>query len=115
MSVMSRPPSSGEAGFFARDLRNNMTLSEVLAWKELRKRQLGVRFRRQVPIGPYIADFVCLERRLVIEIDGSVHDHVDESVRTAYIESQGFTILRFNNEHINEYGISNSIRAWLDT
>jgi very-short-patch-repair endonuclease len=90
-----------------------MTGHEVAVWKEVRNRQLGVKFRRQVPIGPYIVDFACLARRLVIEVDGSVHDYADESVRTGYLESQGFTVFRFTNDEVVDHGVGGSIRDWL--
>ncbi len=54
---------------FAREMRNDMPMSERAAWNEMKGKRLGVRFRRQVPIGPYVADCACLSKRLVIEID----------------------------------------------
>ena len=82
-----------------------MPLAEHRLWQAIRGRQLeGFRFRRQHPIGPYIADFACIDKLLVIELDGSQHqDQVayDER-RTAYLESQGWTVLRFwNNDVMN--------------
>ena len=59
---------------FARFLRNNSTLSEVLLWKQIKNKSLGVEFKRQVPILEYIVDFYCQELRLVIEVDGNTHD-----------------------------------------
>ena len=68
----------------------------------LRARQLGVKFRRQHPVGPFIVDFCCLERRLVIEVDGGQHTgqaQADEA-RSEYMESYGFRVLRFWNDQI---------------
>lgn len=87
---------------FARELRRNSTEAERRLWSRLRKRQLdGVRFRRQVPIGPYVVDFACLAERLVVEIDGGQHalDADRDAARTAWLETRGYRILRFwNNE-----------------
>jgi very-short-patch-repair endonuclease len=58
---------------YARELRSGMTDAERALWRRLRAHQLAVRFRRQAPIGPYTVDFVCLERRLVVEVDGGQH------------------------------------------
>ena len=90
----------------ARELRKNMTDAELLLWQHLRNRQLGgYKFRRQKPIGPFIADFVCIEKRLIIEVDGSQHAErmrADER-RTRYLEGHGFKVVRFwNNEVIRE-------------
>ena len=77
-----------------------MPVSEAALWNRIRRRQLGVRFRRQVPIGPYIADFACLNPKIIIEVDGSGHDWKDEEERAYFLESQGFTMLRINNEEV---------------
>ena len=82
----------------ARKLRREMTLPEVLLWKELRKRPAGLKFRRQHPAGPFILDFVCLCARLAIEIDGAFHGRggapaQDES-RDDWLMAQGFRTLR---------------------
>ena len=86
----------------ARALRQNMTDAERSIWQSLRSLQInGHRFRRQVPFGPYIADFVCHDPRLVIEIDGGQHHRLSptEAKRTRFMEDQGYRILRFwNNE-----------------
>jgi very-short-patch-repair endonuclease len=81
---------------FARENRRRMTESEVRLWIELRGRLLGVSFRRQHPIGPYILDFACLALRLAIELDGSQHlDSARDVVRDAFLRQQGWTVLRF--------------------
>ena len=87
---------------FARTLRRNQTDLERKLWYALRGRRFHAhKFRRQQPIGPYIADFVCFERRLVIELDGNQHakpEHVAaDRTRTAFLESQGFRVLRVWN------------------
>lgn len=88
----------------ARTLREQMTDAEKHLWKALRGKQLAEsKFRRQFPIDCYIADFVCLEHRLVVELDGGQHaspeSEIYDSKRTRYIESQGFRVMRFwNNE-----------------
>ena len=86
----------------ARRLRTNPTDAEKALWRILSRRQLdGHRFRRQVPIGRYIADFVCHEARLVVEVDGGQHDPGDsgERERQTFLEAEGYRVLRFwNNE-----------------
>jgi very-short-patch-repair endonuclease len=85
-----------------KELRNNPTDAERILWQHLRLRQLGrYKFRRQQPLGPYIVDFVCLEKRLIVEVDGGQHNshHADDERRNAWLEQQGFRVLRFwNNE-----------------
>lgn len=84
----------------ARELRRDMTDAERLLWRHLRASQLGYRFRRQHPIGPYIVDFACLSAKLVIELDGGQHaDSASDAHRDAFLRRQGFRVLRFwNNE-----------------
>ena len=82
----------------ARILRNNPTDAERILWRHLRFRQLvGYKFRRQRPIGRFIVDFVCLEKNLVIEIDGGQHSEQKsyDSKRDAWIRTKGFRVLRF--------------------
>jgi very-short-patch-repair endonuclease len=90
----------------ARQLRKNLTDAERRLWKYLRRKQLdGHRFRRQMPIGPYYVDFLCLERRLVIEVDGRHADRqTEDTKRTVWLESQGFRVLRcWNNEVLQNF------------
>jgi len=84
----------------ARQLRKNMTDAERKLWNILRNRNLGVKFRRQEPIGDYIVDFVCYEKKLIIEIDGGQHcEDKRDKIRDRWLENQGFKVLRFwNNE-----------------
>jgi very-short-patch-repair endonuclease len=86
----------------ARELRRDMTLAEHRLWSILRQRQLdGFRFRRQHPIGPYIADFACLEMGLIIEADGGQHmDAATDAARSAFLRNKGFEVLRFWNNEI---------------
>ena len=86
----------------AQRLRREMTDAERKLWSALRNRQLdGAKFRRQQPIGPFIADFVCQEQRLIIEADGGQHaDGVTDDRRTAFLESKGYRVLRFWNNDI---------------
>ena len=84
----------------ARALRKNMTDGERRLWQALRARQVdGMRFRRQHPIGPYIADFVCLERRLIVEVDGGHHTEDDQIAHDArrdrWLNAEGYRVLRF--------------------
>jgi very-short-patch-repair endonuclease len=85
----------------SRKLRKNMTRAERLLWSRIRNRQIGVKFRRQQPLGNYIVDFVSFERRLIIEIDGGQHmDCPHDRKRDAYLEDCGFKMLRFWNNEI---------------
>ena len=89
----------------SRELRKNLTEGEQALWKHLRMRQIaGYKFRRQQPIGPYIGDFVSFEKRLIIEVDGGQHSQqVDyDAERTAWLEAQGYQVLRFWNRQVLE-------------
>ena len=81
-------------------LRSNPTDAERVLWQRLRaKRATPLPVRRQWPVGPYIVDFVCLRARLIIEVDGGQHGGVRDDTRTAWLNAQGFQVLRFwNNE-----------------
>jgi very-short-patch-repair endonuclease len=87
----------------ARSLRQNMTEAERRLWQILRSHQMkGYKFRRQVPIGRYVADFVCHEARLIVEIDGGQHDRSScrEAARTEFLQNEGYRILRFWNNDV---------------
>src|SRR5688500_5946222 len=97
--------SIGKLFEYARDLRKNETSAEDLLWRNLRDRKLdGLKFRRQHPLDKFIADFYCHEKRLVIEVDGSVHDSRDakesDEGRTYELKELGITVLRFRNEEV---------------
>jgi very-short-patch-repair endonuclease len=79
-----------------------MTDAERKLWQGLRGRQMdGFKFRRQLPLGPYIVDFVCLEARLVIEVDGGQHlGSAEDKIREAWLASEGFRVLRFWNDEV---------------
>jgi type I restriction enzyme M protein len=89
----------------ARELRKNQTDAERLLWNLLRDRQLGgFKFRRQKPLGKYILDFYCAQKKLAIELDGLGHAENDQikydEIRTAYLESAGVQVLRFWNHQV---------------
>ena len=90
---------------FAKTNRREMTESERVLWEALRKLNCGYHFRRQHSIGDHIADFICLKRRLVIEVDGGYHDTPQQQQEdlwcTEFMESKGYTVIRFKNEEIN--------------
>ncbi len=85
----------------ARELRQRMTEAEKLLWSSLRRRSLGIKFRRQVPVGPFIVDFLCVQARLVIEIDGGQHlGNSSDADRSRWLEKQGYRVLRFWNHDV---------------
>ena len=85
-----------------RELRRNQTEAEKQLWRRLQGRQVGnCKFRRQHPIGPHIVDFVCLDRGLVVEVDGGQHNDAADADerRTAWLNGRGYHVIRFwNNE-----------------
>ena len=104
----------------ARALRKRLTPQEVKLWVKLRElKALGFHFRRQAPIGPYIVDFVSLRSRLVIEADGGQHGMPDgaesDNTRDAFLQKQGFRVLRFWNSGIdsNLAGVMESVLSVL--
>lgn len=86
----------------AKAMRHAPTLYERRLWAILRNRQLdGLKFRRQMPIGRYIVDFVCLQHRLIIEADGPHHEtRTQDAERDNWLRAQGFHVLRFPNQQI---------------
>jgi len=90
----------------ARALRRRMTDAERLLWRHLRNRELGGwKFRRQYPVGPFIVDFICVEKNVVIEVDGGQHAENEalDLQRSAYLNKMGYRVLRFwNNEVLQE-------------
>ncbi|MES1216062.1 MAG: adenine deaminase C-terminal domain-containing protein [Bacteroidota bacterium] len=90
---------------FVKEHRDNPTQAENVLWHLLRGRKLdGYKFRRQHIIGPYIADFVCLNKRLIIEVDGLIHhipeNKISDAERTLELNKLGFTVIRFTNEEV---------------
>lgn len=100
----------------ARELRRNMTDAERVLWNRLKARRLdGLKFRRQEQIGRFIVDFICFERGIVVEADGGQHavEREKDDERTRWLNSQGFTVLRFWNNDIlaNTEGVMETIRS----
>ena len=85
-----------------RYLKANPTQSEALLWEELRNSKLGIKFRRQHIIGVFIVDFVCLSSKIVVEVDGEIHEFQKEydANRTLYLEQEGFRVIRFKNKDV---------------
>ncbi|MEX0694196.1 MAG: endonuclease domain-containing protein [Rhodospirillales bacterium] len=87
----------------ARTLRRNMTSPEAMLWRQLRARRLfDLKFRRQVPIGPYIVDFLCEDRGLVVEVDGDTHASqiAYDRRRDTFLNAAGFYVLRVTNRDV---------------
>ena len=102
---MTHRPLSPKSLGRARSLRRSMTDAERLLWSQLRAHRFEAKhFRRQVPIGPYTADFVCHDARLVVEVDGGQHADDDErrrdDLRTRWLAGKGYRVLRFWNHEI---------------
>ena len=88
----------------AKRLRHAPTFNERVLWKLLRDRRLeDLKFRRQVPLGPYVADFVCFSERLIVEADGPLHDARRDAERDAWLRTQGYRVLRISNHRITSY------------
>jgi len=104
------------SGKLQRVLRSNMSDAEKVLWHLLRGRQIsGLKFRRQHPFGDYILDFVCLENRMVIEVDGGQHGQqaVYDENRTQKLQAAGFRVLRFWNNEILQEMESVREKIWL--
>jgi very-short-patch-repair endonuclease len=95
-------PAKGRARDYARNMRRDATDAEAAMWHLLRDRRFSsVKFRRQVPFQDYILDFVCFDRKLVIEIDGSQHlDSKRDEERDAVLASEGFQVIRYWNNDV---------------
>lgn len=89
---------------FAIENRKKTTEAEFILWNYLKGNTFGAHFRRQHIIGKFIADFVCLSRKLIIEVDGKYHQLPEQQItdeeRTSWLKSKGFTVIRFKNEQI---------------
>ena len=108
----TRPPTLTRA----RRLRTELTEAEKRVWYQLRgNRFFGIKFKRQVPIGPFIADFACLGAKLVIELDGAQHDAnaARDARRTAWLEARCYRVIRFWNNEVfeNLEGVLSAIDA----
>ena len=100
----------------ARALRADGTDAEHRLWQYLRNRQVeGAKFKRQQPAGSAVADFVCEQSRLVVELDGGQHDPESDGPRTRFLEANGYTIIRFWNHDLlaNTEGVVEEIRELL--
>ena len=118
MGVAARAMASERA----RHLRRNRTSAERRLWRELRQlKQIGCKFRQQVPIDHFIVDFACLSQRLIVEVDGGTHSTDGELARDArrerYLQDQGFRFLRVWNSDVRENmeGVMDTIVGALDT
>jgi very-short-patch-repair endonuclease len=103
----------------SRTLRKSPTNAEKKLWYVINREQLGVKFRRQYPVCGYIADFICVPRKLIIEVDGGQHDENKEAdaARTAALEAAGYHVLRYWNNDVllNIEGVVLEIRRHLET
>ena len=92
---------------FAQENRKKMTYAETVLWENLRGMNIGAKFRRQHIIGDFIVDFACLEKHLVIEVDGGYHaeprQQTDDQLRTEWLNKMGYRVLRFSNEQVVEH------------
>ena len=98
LSVVKNPQIA-----FAQRMRANPTGVERRLWQHLRARQLGVKFRRQHPIGPYIVDFASIQARLVVEIDGDTHQDAYDMHRDQWLASRGWRVMRLVLQEIDEH------------
>ena len=116
LCVVARPDHTDLSQLRGRMLRRSLTISEARVWSAIKNKALGVRFRRQVPIGPWIVDFACLDPKLVVEIDDESHLHRAETGRTRYLERMGFTVLRFWNVDVAKEleGVVGTIENWVE-
>ena len=95
-----------------------MTDAERIVWAQLRNRRFaGLKFKRQWSIGPYVVDFCCIERRLVVEVDGGQHTSEGDGPRTRALNSLGYRVIRFWNNDVltNSDGVGTAILAALET
>ena len=112
---MAMPESRPRPTLLARKLRNDPTEAEKRLWCHLSRRQLqGYKFSRQMPVGPFICDFMCREAKLIVEVDGGQHDPREplDQNRTTWIEQEGYKLIRFWNNEVfdNLDGVLETIR-----
>jgi len=100
---------------FAKRMRHAPTEAETKLWTLLRNRRFAqYKFRRQLPVGDYVVDFVCLSHKLIVEADGSQHaENLRDTIRDAYLAGQGFRLLRFWNNDILARPVSVSDAIWV--
>ena len=104
----------------AKELRHNQTKAEDKLWQAVRRNSTGYKIKRQQVVDGYIADFICIEKRLIIEVDGEIHYDIEikkrDEERSRILETQGYTILRFTNEEVieNIERVFNKIKTILD-
>ncbi len=102
------PRTTDERLDLARRLRRDMTHAEAMLWRGLRGRGTGAKFRRQVPIGPYVADFACVASKLIVELDGAAHDDSERQAadrdRETWLARHGWRTLRFHNDLVTGGG-----------
>ncbi|CAH1674819.1 putative Ribonuclease P [Hyphomicrobiales bacterium] len=113
--------NSSRARDFARGQREEPTRAEMLFWQAVRNRRFaGLKFKRQMAIGPFVADFCCFEYKLIVELDGEPHETLDartrDAVRTTFLKAEGYQVLRFSNERVlgNLEFVLRKIAAFLD-
>lgn len=105
---------------FAQKNKQFATEAESLLWEHIRAKRLSVKFNRQHIIGDYIVDFVCIEKKLVVEVDGGYHSEYEQiekdELRTERLNGMGFNVIRFTNEEItgNIFGVINKIKNKLN-
>ncbi len=105
---------------FAHKNRQFATEAESLLWEQIRAKRLAVKSNRQHIIGDYIVDFVCIEKKLVVEVDGGYHSEYEQikkdELRTERLNGMGFNVIRFSNEEIlgNIFGVINKIKNELN-
>jgi len=114
---MKRPPGYDPLKF-QREVRRNRTEPEKRLWSVLRNRQLAdAKFRQQTWLGPFLVDFYCAEVKLAVEVDGDTHAHQQDydARRTAWLEQEGFRVIRFSNDDVmrNLDGVAGAILAAL--
>jgi very-short-patch-repair endonuclease len=99
---MTHRKRNSNAVAVAKEQRAAPSQAETLLWKTLRDKGIKAKFRRQMPIGPYVVDFVCLEHRLIVESDGANHERPEQkahdSKRDSFLVSQGFRVLRLHDD-----------------
>lgn len=94
--ITIKPPLPTRSLGYARSLRKESTDAERKLWQHLRSGQIeGMKFRRQHPIPPYIADFCCIDKMLIVELDGGQHSEETDARRTHWLQSRGWQVLRF--------------------